>query len=69
MRTESVCHWCHEAIVDGKEVSGYTGEGPDWMLPDGDFGCDAHPITGEEGCGPHETTEEVLAIVRKHHLG
>lgn len=35
----------------------------------GDYGCDNHPISGEDGVGPHETEEDLLNIVRKHHLG
>jgi hypothetical protein len=61
----TTCYWCKEDIVDGAEESGYA-KGRDWMLPDGDFGCDAHPTTDlEEGCGPHETKEEVRNLLLK----
>lgn len=60
------CLWCGEWLTDGADVSGYTGTGPDWMI-DGDFGCDSHPLTGEDGTGPHETREEVAAIDRLFH--
>ena len=61
------CFWCHEPIEDGRNISGATS--CDWMSDGGDFGCTAHPITGEEGTGPHETSEEVCAIIRAYHIG
>lgn len=36
------CDYCGLMVTDGREESGWTGEGPDWMA-DGDFGCDASP--------------------------
>ncbi len=72
-----ICKWCQEEIYDGREESGYTGEGPDWASGiiingewiGGDFGCDSHPISGEDGCGPHETEADVLDIITRYHLG
>ena len=55
------CLFCKEWVTDGREVSGYTGLGPDWML-DGDFGCDYNPITCEEGCGPHWTLYDATGL-------
>ncbi len=50
----SICMHCGQEVTDGREDSGYTGEGADWMTPDGDFGCDDSPISDpEEGVGPH----------------
>lgn len=71
----NVCYWCEEDLYDGSEESGYTGDGPDWasgLMVDGrflggDFGCDQHPVSGEDGVGPHETEEEVRAIVTAWH--
>lgn len=51
------CLWCRQGLVDGKEESGFTGEGPDYMLPDGDFGCGDSPDTGEDGTGSHTPDE------------
>ena len=62
------CYWCKQEITDGKEESGYTGVGPDWMV-DGDFGCDANPCTNEDGCGGHRTKAEALEIYRRAELG
>lgn len=60
------CYWCQQGITDQREASG--GVTVDWATEDGDFGCDQHPITGpEEGTGPHETIEEVRAIVVAYH--
>jgi hypothetical protein len=50
----SRCRFCQQKLVDGRLVSGFTGQGPDWMTEDGDFGCDRNPISGEEGTGGHE---------------
>ena len=50
------CIYCEEIIEDGREESG--AEGVDWMTPDGDFGCDASPGTGEDGSGDHATAQE-----------
>lgn len=47
------CLWCKESLVDGADLSGFTGSGPDYMTKDGDFGCDHSPDTNEEGCGSH----------------
>jgi hypothetical protein len=58
------CLFCGLEVVDGREVSGFTGEGPDWMTKDGDFGCDNSPETSwneddeDGGCGSHAVTEE-----------
>lgn len=53
------CRFCGLAVVDGREESGFTGEGPDWMTPDGDFGCSDNPGTDEDGtCGHAVTAEE-----------
>jgi len=67
------CFWCKQAIVDGRQVSGYTGKSEDWATMDDsgdpfDFGCDAHPISGEDGCGPHETIGQVKLIVKDWHI-
>ena len=63
------CLFCGLAVVDGREESGFTGEGPDWMV-DGDFGCDESPETlppgdtpaddegADVGTGSHAVTEE-----------
>lgn len=47
------CLWCGQDLVDGREESGYTGKGPDWMTEDGDFGCGDSPDTGDDGTGGH----------------
>lgn len=52
------CLWCGEWVTDGSEESGYTGEGPDWMI-EGDFGCIDSPLNCEEGTGGHQTREDV----------
>lgn len=54
--TDSKCVWCDRETTDGREVSGFAGEGPDPMI-DGDFGCDASPETDENGVGSHLTRE------------
>lgn len=76
VRTDT-CVWCGEEIYDGREESGYTGEGPDWASGviiggrwiGGDFGCGDHPISNEDGTGPHETAEDVRRIVTEYHNG
>jgi hypothetical protein len=55
---EGVCLWCGETVTDGTEVSGWTGEGPDWM-DDGDFGCAGSPLNTEEGTGGHQVLADV----------
>lgn len=70
-----VCFWCGEELYDASEESGWTGTGPDWASATffrgefigGDFGCDSHPISDDEGCGPHETLAMVRDIVRAYH--
>lgn len=59
-----ICVFCRKHLVDGREESGFTGVGPDWMTPDGDFGCDRAPETGEEGVGSHRILEEVREVYR-----
>ena len=61
------CIWCNQEIVDGRKVSGYTGEHSDWATIDdddkpSDFGCDSNPITNEDGCGSHATMEDLTRI-------
>jgi hypothetical protein len=75
MSKSATCFWCGEFVVDGKDVSGYTGPGSDWATlwtnADGeeypaDFGCDAHPLTNmEDGCGSHQTETEVIADYKR----
>ena len=55
--SRDVCFWCRQELRDGREESGYTGEGPDWCTLDGDFGCDA------EGCGDHLSRSEARRIL------
>lgn len=66
------CYWCGETIVDGRDVSGYTGTGHDWATlwtnADGeeypaDFGCEYSPLTGEDGTGGHNTKEEIVWLL------
>ena len=52
-RVLAQCLWCGVDLVDGKDVSGYTGSGPDYMATDGDFGCGGSPDTSPEGTGSH----------------
>lgn len=60
------CFWCKQALYDAREASGATEQ--DLATDDGDFGCDAHPMTNmEDGCWSHETKEEVRAVVREHY--
>jgi hypothetical protein len=47
------CLWCGEELIDGREISGYTKPGPDYMTRDEDFGCDASPDTNQKGTGDH----------------
>lgn len=47
------CTNCGQVVRDGKEESGFTGDGPDWCTADGDFGCDYSPDTNENGVGNH----------------
>jgi hypothetical protein len=56
------CVFCRRFLIDGKVESGYTGEGADWMLEDGDYGCDDNPISCDEGVGPHMTLNELIEI-------
>ena len=49
----ATCIWCKSDLVDGREESGFTGEGPDYMTPDGDFGCDPSPDSTADGVGSH----------------
>jgi hypothetical protein len=51
------CLWCAERIRDGRDESGYTGDGADWMTDDGDFGCGDSPDSGEDGTGGHTSNE------------
>lgn len=56
-----ICFFCGEEIEDGREVSGYMGTDPDWMI-DGDFGCSENPINDEDGTGSHCTRRELLGL-------
>lgn len=56
-RTIGHCLWCGERLVNGANLSGYV-KGPDYMTPDGDFGCGESPDTQEDGTGGH-TPDEV----------
>jgi hypothetical protein len=76
-RKYGVCFWCDSMIIDGSPESGGDQDIPDWMdgvmvidgTPGlhGDYGCGEHPISDEDGTGPHETRGDVIAIVRKYH--
>ena len=58
-----ICLFCQQWVVDGREGSGYTGLGTDWMTPDdGDYGCDGNPITDSEGCGGHWTLYDATGL-------
>ena len=48
----TTCIWCKRRLTDGREESGWIGDGPDWM-DNGDFGCGDSPITNEDGTGRH----------------
>lgn len=52
--TTGTCLFCNRYVEDGREESGYTGNGTDWM-DDGDFGCSDNPINSEDGTGGHWT--------------
>lgn len=52
-RKIATCLWCGTDLVDGADVSGFTGEGPDYMSRDGDFGCDRSPDSGPDSVGAH----------------
>ena len=60
------CLWCGQILVDGADLSGFTGPGPDYMTTDGDFGCDPSPDTNEDGCGSH--TPDVVTTWDKHEV-
>lgn len=57
------CLWCGQSLEDGREETGFTGEGPDWgskIDNDGhpygtflDYGCDYSPDNDDEACGSH----------------
>lgn len=54
----ATCLWCGQHLVDGAKESGYTGEGPDYMTKDGDYGCGDSPDTDpEQGVGSHTPNE------------
>lgn len=54
----AACLWCGEDLVDGAKESGWTGEGPDYMTNDGDYGCGPSPDTlADEGVGSHTPNE------------
>lgn len=57
MKYIATCLWCRQRLVDGKKESGFTGEGPDYMTSDGDFGCDPSPDTTKDGVGAHTPNE------------
>jgi len=66
--TDDVCIWCGNVVYDGREVSGYTGTGTDWMYY-GDFGCGGSPINDpEEGTGGHVTLYDVQGIYIAHQM-
>lgn len=48
---ESICIHCHQTIYVDVLIGGGI---PDWSTEDGDFGCDEHPQSNEEGCYGHE---------------
>lgn len=54
---KTFCRFCGEEVVDGREESGFTGEGPDWMTPRGDFGCAESPEASDGSCGSHAVTD------------
>jgi hypothetical protein len=60
-RPNNVCLWCDQAIEDDPAPT------PCWITEDGDSGCAKHPISGEYGCGPHESREDVQRIVYEYH--
>jgi len=47
-------------MVNGADVSGWTGDGPDPMTADGDFGCDSYPNSGEDGVWSHTIGEDTM---------
>lgn len=57
MDATDTCRFCKRGVLDGSEESGYTGDDPDWMTEDGDFGCDYSPETSEDGVGSHAVTD------------
>ena len=55
------CLYCRQDLYDGREESGFTGEGPDYCTADGDFGCGDSPDTDPElGTGSH--TPSVITL-------
>ena len=51
-----LCRYCHQPIYDRHAISGSRVE--DWATKDNDFGCDANPISGDEGVGNHDPNFE-----------
>lgn len=47
-----ICYWCRREIYEDEDTE---GKGPgrfDWYTDKGDYGCDKHPHSNEEGvCG------------------
>ena len=58
------CLWCGEVLRDGYIEAG--GNSPTWEV-DGDYGCDAHPLSNADGAWGHNTRQEVGAIVMKDY--
>lgn len=58
------CLWCGQKLANGAKASGFTGDGPDWMTPEGDFGCDNSPDSTDESAGGH--TPNIVATWDGH---
>ncbi len=56
------CLFCQQRLIDGREDSGYTGLGTDWMTADGYYGCDYNPTNSEEGVGQHWTLFDATGL-------
>lgn len=60
-----ICHWCLQALRDGRVESG--GTTVDWCTMDGDFGCDESPLTTYDGVGSHQTLDDVRLVIRAYN--
>lgn len=49
------CYYCNEDIFDMRTISG--SKEVSYATKKGDFGCDFHPISNEEGVGSHSLRE------------
>ena len=65
MSGEHECLFCREYVTEGRDMAGASRPfDPCWQV-NGDFGCDASPDSGKDGCGDHFTLWDAALLTLK----